>query len=147
MCFANASIKHEGLLSAGSSRVEIHGSKVERTSKSDYLGVCIDDKLTFSCHISKALSKVYYMLSSLAYVVSFFNEGAKESVFRSFILPHIIYAVPVWYHFISAKDKSRLIKFLKYASQILHIDYQSLREEVNGAARRDFVRMTEKNQE
>ncbi|PIK50121.1 putative F-box/LRR-repeat protein 7 [Apostichopus japonicus] len=46
MCFANASIKHEGLLSAGSSRVEIHGSKVEHTSKSDYLGVCIDEGMS-----------------------------------------------------------------------------------------------------
>ena len=104
MCFANVNIRHEGLLSSKAKSVTIHGSEVERVSKTIYLGVCIDENLTFNCHISKTLSKVYYIVSSFAYVVSFFNQSAKETVFRS-VLPHIIYAVPVWYHFISCKDK------------------------------------------
>ena len=103
----------KGLLSTKIQSVQINGSNVERVSKTDYLGVCIDEKLTFTCHISKMMSKVYYIVSSLAYIVSFFNIRAKNSVFRSFVLPHIIYAVPVWYHFISSKDKDIIIKFLK----------------------------------
>ena len=124
--------------------ITIHESEVERVSKTIYLGVCIDENLTFNCHISKALSKVYYIVSSFAYVVSFFNQSAKETVFRSVILPHIIYAVPVWYHFISCKDKNRIIKFLKYTSQILNIDSCSLIEMINDSAKSEFVRMTNK---
>ena len=142
MCFANVNVRHLGLLSSKIKSVKIHGSEVERVSKTDYLGVCIDQNLTFNCHISKTLSKVYYFVSSFAYVVSFFNKSAKENVFRSVILPHIIYAVPVWYHFISCKDKNRIIKFLKYTSQLLNIDCCSLIEMINVAAKSEFVRVT-----
>lgn len=85
-------------------------SQVERTLQTDYLGVCIDDKLTFKCHISKMLRKVYFIVSSLAYtVLSFFSKHAKEHVFNSYILLHITFAVPVWYHFISTGDKTRIL--------------------------------------
>ena len=80
MCFANKNIKHDGLISSKSQPVVINGSEVVKTPKTDYLGVLIDEGLTFSCHVSKVLSKVYYIVSSLAYVVSFFNQNARENV-------------------------------------------------------------------
>ena len=39
-------------------------------------------------------------------------------------------------------NKNRIIKFLKYTSQILNIDYQALKDIVNTAARGEFVRVT-----
>ena len=144
MCFANKNIKHEGLILSKSKRILIDGSEVARTSKTEYLGVYIDDSLTFSCHVSKVLSKVYYIVSSLAYVVTFFNKNAKENVFNTIILPHVIYAVPVWYHFILQKDKERIMKFLKYTSTIFNLDYNMLLEKVNDAARTEFTRMANK---
>lgn len=75
MCFNNINIKHEDLLESKNEKVNIHGSEVERTSQTDYLGVCIEDKLTFKSHISKILRKVYFTVSSLAHIVSFFNKG------------------------------------------------------------------------
>ena len=144
MCFANVNIKHEGLLTSKSQSVSIQGSNVERTSHTKYLGVCIDDRLTFSPHVSNVMSKVYFVVSGLAYIVSFFNEAAKESVFKSVILPHLIYAVPVWYHFILQRDKDRIVKFLKFTKKVLHLDYQYMKLTVNAAAKAEFIRMATK---
>ena len=68
-----------------SKRILIDGSEVTRTSKTEYLSVHIDDSLTFSSHVSKVLSKVYYIVYRLAYVVSFLNKNAKENVFNTTI--------------------------------------------------------------
>ena len=144
MCFTNKNIKHEGLLLSKSQCVKIEGSEVERTTKTKYLGVCIDERLTFSDHISSILTKVYYIMSGLAYIVFFFNKEAKERVFKSVIVPHLIYAVPVWYHFILQKDKDRIIRFLKYSAKILHLDFNYLKLTVNVSAKNEFIRMATK---
>lgn len=57
---------------------------------------------------------VYYIVSGLAYIVPFFNEDAKECVFKPVILPHLIYEVPGWDYFILQKDKDRIVKITKY---------------------------------
>lgn len=64
--------------------------------------------------------------------------------FNNIILPHVIYAVPTWYHFILQKDKEKLMKFLKYTSTIFNLNYTMILQKVNDAARNEFKRMVYK---
>ncbi|KAJ8050728.1 hypothetical protein HOLleu_04038 [Holothuria leucospilota] len=98
--FENINVRHKGLLDIKEERTVLQGSCVERTSYTMYLGVCIDNRLTFTNHISRVLSKVYCIVSTLAYTVPCFSSETKERVFTASILPTLVYAVPVWYHFV-----------------------------------------------
>lgn len=75
--------------------VNIDGEVIEKVSNMKYLGVIIDDKLTFkehACYISKKLSSkigvMYRASKKLTY-------SAKLTVYRSFILPHFQYCSTV----------------------------------------------------
>ena len=143
MIFENVNIKHNGLIDSKAEKTYINGESVVRTSNTTYLGVCIDDKLTFTNHVSRILSKVYYIVSTVMYIVPFFPLKIRLKIFTTSILPHMIYAVPVWYHFLHAKDKKRLRSFLSYCSHIFQIDRELLVKNVNDAAKNDFIRITQ----
>ena len=78
-----------------------------------YLGVRIDNKLTFTSHISNILRRVYYIVSTLTYLVPYFKLDVRQNVFVTSILPHIVYAVPVWYHFLLVRDKQSILEVLR----------------------------------
>lgn len=141
MVFHNINVKHEGLKWSKAQSVNIKSSPVDRVSDIIYLGVCIDDKLNFTKHISRLLRKVYYTVSCLSYIVPFFNKVMRDRVFNALILPQLLYAVPVWYHFLLEKDKQRMRKFLKYTAKIFKLDYNTLMMAVNNSAYKDFVRL------
>ena len=65
-------------------------------------------------------------------------------VFNTYILPHIICAVPVWYHFLLVKDQKRLRAFLHYCAKIFRLDFSILINKVNVSAMRDFERLANK---
>ena len=50
--------------------------------------------------------------------------------------------MPVWYHFLLIRDKQRIRAFLKYCAKIFRLDYEGIIDQVNGAARREFIRLT-----
>ena len=144
ICFINKNVKHKDLLKSKLENIIIHDAVVPKCEKTDYLGVRIDEKLSFSFHVSKLLSTCYYIISSLSYVLSFCNFEARFHLFKSVIVPQLVYAVPVWYHFILEKDKERIRKFLKYTSKILHLDFFVLVDTVNNRANCEFVNMVSK---
>ena len=144
MCFVNKNVKHTGLLQCKSESIIINGSEVANCTKTDYLGVCIDDKLSFTPHISKMLSKVYYIVSSLSYILSFCNFNARMNLFKSVIISQLLYAVPVWYHLLLEKDKDRIKKFLRYTSKIFNLDYFTLICILNDRAKSDFSAIARK---
>ena len=109
-----------------------------------YLGVCIDSKLNFTCHVSKILQRVYYIISTLSFIVPYFKLEVRMQVFNTYILPHIIYAVPVWYHYLLVKDKERLRSSLRHCAKIFSLDFNTLIDQVNTAAIQDFKRLSQK---
>ena len=84
---------------------------------------------------------MYCIVSTLAYTVPYFSSETKERVFTASILPTLVYAVPVWYHYVQIKDKIRLRSFLKFCSNIFRLNYENLVYKVNEAARNEFIRL------
>lgn len=140
MVFENINIKHEGLVSCKLTKISIKDAELERTHHTVYLGVCIDDKLSFTGHLSRILKRVYFIVSTLSYIVPYFNVDVRKRVFTVNILPHLLYAVSAWYRFLLIKDKKRIITILKFCSTIFNIDFNSLMSTVNSAAKNEFFR-------
>ena len=119
MFFLKKNVKHRDLLNVRSKKIVIHDSDVPKCDKTDYLGVRIDTNLSFTFHVSKILSTCYYIISSISYILSFCNFDARVHLFKSVIVPQLIYAVPVWFHLIFEKDKERIRRFLRYTAKDL----------------------------
>lgn len=63
---------------------------------------------TFTNHIFRMWSKLFYIVSTLAYITPYFHADARGKVFTLSILPIIVYAVPVWYHFLHKNTRKEL---------------------------------------
>ena len=66
------------------------------------------------------------------------------NLFKSIIVPQLLYAVPAWYHFLLEKDKDRIKKFLKYTSFIFNLDFLTLISILNDRAKADFCAIARK---
>ena len=71
----------------------IDGNTIEKVNKMKYLGVFIDDKLSFKDHlefITKKISKKVYFMSK---VRNKLDKETKIVLYKSIIVPHIIIQV------------------------------------------------------
>ena len=141
--FQNINISHKGLTETRDEKLSINDNYVERTTSTTYLGVCIDNKLSFTKHISKILSKVYFIVSTLTYIISYFPMNIRIRIFTACILPHIVYSVPACYHFLHVRDRNRILSFLRYCAIIFKLEKTTLVELVNNAARKEFIRLSD----
>ena len=71
------------------------------------LGVIIDEKLTFSDHISYVCTKVIKLIGVLMRLRNLIPTTTKLSLYKTAILPHLTYCSLVW-HFCRASDERKL---------------------------------------
>ena len=79
---------------------------------------------------------------TLSFIVPFFVCNVRFDVFNIYILPQILYASPVWYHFLLKKDRKRLKTFVKYCAKIFRLDQHILLQHINSSAKKEFERTT-----
>ena len=76
--------------------VHIRGTKIERKTEARFLGVIIDDKLTWSKHISAVRTKMSRYLGILCKIKYMIPLNARLQIYHSFIQSHINYCSLVW---------------------------------------------------
>ena len=94
----------------------VAGTAISISGAVKYLGVIIDEKLSFSEHCSRIIAKANQRL----YIINRFRYlGAKPSflkvLFSGFVESIILYCLPVFYNSLSASNKKELSKFHKRA--------------------------------
>ena len=67
-----------------------------RVSRSKFLGIIIDDQLTFKDHIAYVCSKVAKGIGIICKARRVLNKDALLSLYYSFIYPHISYCNQIW---------------------------------------------------
>ena len=77
-------------------RVEIGQHEIERKPLGKFLGVVLDEKLTFKPQIKQVTSKVSKIVGMLHKVKSFFPKDILRQLYFSLIYPHLIYCVLAW---------------------------------------------------
>ena len=89
MIFGNREKEHEVILS-------INGADIERVSEFRFLGVIMDEKLTWKSHIAhvkKKMSKSIFILNKVKHVL---DSEAMRTLYCSLVSPYLSYCAEVW---------------------------------------------------
>ncbi len=100
--------------------VKIHDSDITQVSTYKYLGVMIDQNLTWTDHIDFTCKKIQQRIYFLRRLRSF---GASAQIiflfFTSVIQSVMLYCSTAWYNSLSVKDKAKLQHQIKICSKII----------------------------
>ena len=101
--------------------------KPEKSVKA--LGVIIDNRLTFSDHISACCLKAARQLNALARVSKYLDPKSKNVIYNSFIRSNFEYCPLVW-HFCGKTNNTKLENIQERSLRILHDTYELSHEEL-----------------
>ena len=77
-------------------KLTINGVQLERVSERKFLGVIIDNKLSWKPHISYIKAKISKSIAILNKAKYLINQASLFMLYCSFILPYMMYWVEVW---------------------------------------------------
>ena len=96
--YINYSLSQRTSLKENDFKVFLNGSIIERVDSFKFLGIYIDEHLTWKSHMHKILSKIQRNLGVIRRVSCFLPKKALIQLFHSLILSHIRYGIIVWHH-------------------------------------------------
>ena len=110
------SISQRTVLKSDDLKLFLNGSVIERVDTFKFLGIYIDEHLTWKPHMNKVLSKIQRNLGIIRRISCFLTRKALIQLFHSLVMSHIRYGIIVW-HFgqISLRKKIQACanKFLR----------------------------------
>jgi hypothetical protein len=115
--------------SCDSTPVSIDGKIINRVDSFKFLGVIIDDKLSWRQHISYIRGKISRMLGILRCARLLLKKETLITLYYAFIYPHLNYCIDVWGHcnqndFQSLfKIQKRAIRFTNYSKRNAHTEH------------------------
>ena len=74
--------------------VTFNNSSIARTSCRKHLGLYLDEKLNFSLHINKKISKAHKSIGVIRKLHYFVLRNSLLTIYKSFIRPHLDYGEP-----------------------------------------------------
>ena len=118
--------KFELLVSNESSPVSIEISNTTITSSkyAKLLGITIDNRLTFTEHISNLIRKSSRQLNCLKRLSKYLDTKTKLSIYKTFILSNFNYCPTVW-HCCGIQNTKKLEKVQHRALKFIYEDYTS----------------------
>jgi hypothetical protein len=76
--------------------LRIHNTPIDTTTQSKFLGIHIDNKLTWSTHISHICNKVSKSIGILTKASKYLNKATLLMLYNSFVLPYLRYGNIIW---------------------------------------------------
>ena len=108
--------------------VNINDINMEQVKKVKYLGVTIDENLTWNDHISMLCKNLGFKVSTLSRIKNMVTPEMLKTVYNSIIQPTIDYAITVWGN-TSAENLSKIQRLQNKAARIIcnNFDYINTR--------------------
>ena len=106
--------------------------KQERSTK--FLGVIIDDKLTFKPHIDKLESKLSSCIGRLSRIKQCIPQELLIVIYRTLFESHLIFAITIWGH-VSTARLEKLFIMQKKCIRILFGDNEAYKDKFRTCAR------------
>ena len=94
--------------------LKINGQTIDRVSEFNFLGLIIDEHLTWDAHIQKTSNKISRALGIMSRLKRFLPRNVLRLIYNSLILPHLQYGILIW-----GFKNSRLGKLQKRAVRIM----------------------------
>ena len=80
----------------GDQLVQIAGETIDRVKEFKYLGLWLDETLTFDCHVNKVYNKVCQKLGAIRKVRNCLGKDLALHLYRSLVLPHYDYCDTIY---------------------------------------------------
>lgn len=77
-------------------RLAIRGSPLSLVNSAKFLGVMIDDRLSFKLHLNYVCDKISKSIGVMRKLSAFLPVHVLEKLYFSLIYPHLVYCVVVW---------------------------------------------------
>ena len=74
----------------------INGNPIEQVTNFNFLGITIDQNITWSDHIKKISIKVARVIGILSKLKHIFPRNILRTIYNSLIHPHLIYGLYLW---------------------------------------------------
>ncbi len=98
--------------------IAIGGEELERVKTFKYLGVHLDEAMTYKEHISKVVKKISSRIGAVSRVVKYISLDHRKMLFNAIILPHFDYCSQVWSN-ASKTTLDTLVKLQKRGGRML----------------------------
>ena len=76
--------------------IKIKGEQIQEKDYTKYLGILIDNKLSWNCHIKHVNLKISKGIGILTKLRRYLSKAILRRLFYAFIQPHIDYGLLVW---------------------------------------------------
>ena len=79
-------------------KIMLGGIEIERVPEFKFLGIYIDEHLTWKPHMNKLLSKIHRNLGVVRKISCFLNKETLLQMYHAMVMSHIRYGITVWHH-------------------------------------------------
>ena len=76
--------------------IEIRNNPLVKVTESKFLGVIIDNRLSFKAHVNKLCKKVSSAIGAIKRVRFFIPKSIIKTLYFSLVPPHLLYGICVW---------------------------------------------------
>ena len=94
--------------------IQINGFSIERVTEFDFLGLTLDESLSWKNHINKISNKIASIIGIINKQKNFLPQNILKLIYDSFILPHLNYCIAAWGY-----NMGRIIKLQKRAIRVI----------------------------
>ena len=95
-------------------KLELNGEPLVRVEDFNFLGLTIDQHMTWNAHIQKISNKISRYLGVMNRLKRYLHQNILRTIYNSSILPHINYSILIW-----GFKSSRLSKLQKRAVRMI----------------------------
>ena len=89
--------------------LHLYGECIEKVNKTKFLGVIVDQKLSFSHHIDYIKKKIAKNIGIISKTRNYFDTSTLITLYYTFIYPYLTYCIEVWGSAASTHINSLLI--------------------------------------
>lgn len=77
-------------------QIKINSINIEQVDTIKYLGLIMDNNLSWKDHVNYIYSKVIPMMGALYTIRNYINDQTRMSIYNAYCLSHFRYLIPVW---------------------------------------------------
>jgi len=103
-------------------KVTIDGEDLQQVDAIDYLGMKIDNCLTWNDHISKMCKTISFKISKLTRLRKVLPYSSLLHIYNSFIQPSIDYVITIWSN-TTDRNLARIQRLQNYAARVITNDF------------------------
>ena len=77
-------------------KLEINGIPIERVKEFNFLGINLDENMTWKSHVKKIACKIACTVGTMKRIKKFMPQKVMRLIYNSLVLPHITYGLILW---------------------------------------------------